>query len=218
MKMRASIGAAGLAALACAGSVRAHHSGFMYQTTPIWINGTVTRFEAKNPHTITTLETKSEDGQIRLWAVEGPPQTALDRRSGSGEYVPKVGDTLEVCAFPYKPADEIARDTRLSPPLDVSAQRRLESSTIEGSSPRFVAGHVLVMPNGERRVWEPHGLISECMRSSNDQGQPWLDFLNANPSAREQWCDQRGYAAVQSNAPLRAFVEEINGLLENPCK
>ena len=214
----AAAGLAGLAALACAGSVLAHHSGYVYQTTPIWIHGTVTRFELKNPHTITTIEARSEDGQVRLWAVEGPPQTALDRRSGSGEYVPKVGDTLEVCAFPYKPAEEIARDSRLTPPLDDSGRRRLESSTTEGSSPRFVAGHVLVTGNGERRVWEPHGLISECMRSSNDQRQPWLDLLNANPSARQQWCDQRRYAAVQSSASLRAFVEEINGLLEDPCR
>ena len=218
MKTKAAVQVAALAALACAGSVRAHHSGFMYQTTPIWINGTVTRFELKNPHTITTLEARSEDGQMRLWAIEGPPGTAVDRRSGSGEYVPKVGDTLEVCAFPYKPAEEIAGDTRLSPPLDVSAQRRLESSTTEASSTRFVAGHVLVMPNGERRVWEPHGLISECMRSSNDLRQQWLDLLNANAGAHQFWCEQRGYAVVRTNASLKEFVDEINGLLAEPCK
>jgi len=216
MKMRASIGAAALAALACAGSVRAHHSGFMYQTTPIWISGTVTRFELKNPHTITTLETRNEGGQVRVWAVEGPPGTTVDRRSGSGEYVPKVGDTLEVCAFPYKAAEEIARDTLLSPPLDPSDQRL--SRTTEDSSPRFVAGHVLVMPNGERRVWEPHGLISECMRSSNDLRKQWLDLLNANAGAHQFWCEQRGYAVVRTNASLKEFVDEINGLLAEPCK
>jgi len=190
----------------------------MYQTTPIWINGTVTRFELKNPHTITTVEGRSEAGQVRLWAVEGPPQMALDRRSGSGEYVPKVGDTLAVCAFPYKPAAEIARDSRLTPPLDDSGRQRLESSTTEGSSPRLVAGHVLVMPNGERRLWEPHGFISECMRSSNDQRQPWLGLLNANAEAHQLWCEQRKYAAVQSNASLKQFVDEISGLLADPCK
>jgi len=209
---------AGLATLACAGSVRAHHSGYVYQTTPIWISGTVTRFELKNPHTITTVEARGEDGRTRLWAVEGPPQTALDRRSGSDEYLPKVGDTLEVCAFPYKPAEEIAHDTRLKPPLDDSGRQRLESTTTEGSSPRFVAGHVFVMPNGERRLWEPHGIISECMRSSNDQRQPWLDLLNANAEAHQLWCEQRKYAAVQSNASLKEFVGEINGLLADPCK
>ena len=107
-KVRAAIAAAGLAALACSGSVRAHHSYLVYQTTPFWIAGTVTRFEIKNPHTVTTLAVESEDGQVLQWAVEGPSQTVLDRGSGSGEYVPKVGDTLEVCAFPYTPPrDEV---------------------------------------------------------------------------------------------------------------
>lgn len=62
MRKAASTLAAGLAALACSGSARAHHSGYMYQTTPIWIDGTVTRLELKKPHTITTLEDRSEDG------------------------------------------------------------------------------------------------------------------------------------------------------------
>ena len=216
MRTRATIvGAAlaALAALACAGSVRAHHSGFMYQTTPIWISGTVTRFELKNPHTIMTVEAKGADGQVRLWAVEGPPQTAVDRKS-INEDVPKVGDTIEVCAFPYRPAEEIARDGRIWG--DGRAQR--SSPTAEDSSRQFVAGHVIVMPDGEMTFWEPHGITSECMRSSDDQRQPWLDFLNANPRAREPWCEQRRYAVVQSNASLRELVDEINGLLDEPCK
>jgi len=201
------------------GSVQAHHSGYVYQTTPFWITGTVTRVELKNPHTITTLEAKSADGQVRLWAIEGPSQTALDRRSGSGEYVPKVGDTLEVCAFPYRTVEEIARDSRLTPPLDDSRRQRLESSTTEGSSPRFVAGYALATPDGAMHLWEPHGFISECIRSSNDQRQPWLDFLNASPRAHELWCsEQRRYAAIQSNASFHELVEELNGLLDEPCK
>ena len=189
----------------------------MYQTTPTWINGTVTRFELKNPHTITTLEARGEDGQVRVWAVEGPPQMALDRRSGSGEYVPKVGDTLAVCAFPYKPADEIARDTRLVPSLDASGRRWLESSTTEGASPRSVAGYALVTSDGASHLWEPHGLIGECIRSSNGERQPWVDFLNGSTRARELWCEQRRYVPVRSNAPLRDLVEEINSQLDNPC-
>jgi hypothetical protein len=187
----------------------------MYQTTPIWISGTVTRFELRNPHTITTLEARSADGQVRLWAVEGPPQTAVDRRSGRGAYVPSVGDTLQVCAFPYKPAQELAREGRLSPSLDVSTRQRLESTTTEGASPRLVAGHVLVMPDDTKRSWEPHGVLAECVRSSGDDIEPWLDFLDAE--AHDTWCEQRRYATIRSNAPLSDFVEEINGRLEKPC-
>lgn len=216
MRPRATTVAAALA-LVCAGSVRAHHSGYMYQTTPIWIAGTVTRFELKNPHTITTIEGRSDDGQVRVWAVEGPSQTQLDRRSGDGWHVPKVGDTLKVCAFPYKPAEEIARDTRLTPSLDDSVRRRLEATTTDGASPRFIEGHVLVMPDGGMRSWDPHGILAECVRTSNDAKQPWVDFLNTSSRALELWCQQRRYVAVQSNAPLRDLVEEINGQLESPC-
>jgi uncharacterized protein DUF6152 len=213
MRTRATIAGATLAALACAGSVRAHHSGYMYQTTPIWINGTVTRFELKNPHTIMTVEAKGADGQVRLWAVEGPPQTAVERRS-INEDVPKVGDTIEVCAFPYRPAEEIARDPRIWG----NGPARRSSPTAEDSSRQFVAGHVIVMPDGKMTFWEPHGFISECIRSSNDQRQPWLAFLNANAQARQQWCEQRGYAAVQSNESLKEFVDQTNALLDEPCK
>jgi hypothetical protein len=186
----------------------------MYQTTPIWISGAVIRLELRNPHTIITLEDRSQDGQVRLWAVEGPSQTEVDRRS-IDEQVPKVGDTIKVCAFPYRPAEEIARDPRIRGG-DISARR--SSPTIDGSSPQFVAGHVIVMPDGEMKSWEPHGIISECMRSSDDKRQAWLDFLNANPRVRDAWCGQRGYAVVQSNASLREFVEEINSSLDEPCK
>jgi hypothetical protein len=47
--------------------------------TAVWIQGTVVRFEHKNPHTIITLEDRSEDGQVREWSVEGPGQSRLDR-------------------------------------------------------------------------------------------------------------------------------------------
>ena len=217
MRSRQATMAAALA-LVCTGSVQAHHSHLDYQTTPIWISGTVTRFELKNPHAITTLEGKGENGQAQVWTVEGPSQTELDRRKGSDEYLPKVGDTLEVCAYPYRPVAEIASDPRLVPYLDDSILQRLEATTTASASPRLILGHLLVTTSGAMRVWEPFGSISECMRSSNDQRQQWLERLNANPEARKLWCDQRGRAAAQSNAPLKEFVEEINVLLAEPCK
>ena len=205
-------------ALVCTGSVQAHHSHLDYQTTPIWISGTVTRFELKNPHAITTLEGRSENGQALVWTVEGPSQTELARRNGNDEYLPKVGDTLEVCAYLYRPIEEIASDARLVPYLDDSILRRLEATTTENASPRLILGHLLVTTGGAMRVWEPFGSISECMRSSNDQRQSWLERLNANPEAHKFWCEQRARAVVQSNSSLKEFVEETNGLLAEPCK
>lgn len=203
-----------LVAIACAGSVLAHHSGYVYQTTPIWISGSVTRFELKNPHTITTVEARTEDGQARLWAVEGPPQTALDRGGESGAYVPKVGDAIAICAFPYRPAEEIARDSRIVGSFDVSA---LSSRTADGASPRLVAGHVLVTSDGARHLWEPHGFISECIRSSRDPRESWAGFLDANAQARASFCGQRQSAHVQSDASLKELVEEVGRTLDDPC-
>ena len=205
-------------ALVCAGSVQAHHSHLDYQTTPIWITGTVTRFELRNPHAITTLEGKSANGQALVWTVEGPSLMELDRRGSSDEYLPKVGDTLQVCAYLYRPIKEIASDPRLVPYLDDSILQRLEATTTEGASPRLILGHVLVTAGGAMRVWEPFGNISDCMRSSNEQRQSWVERLNAKPEARKLWCDQRARAAVQSNASLKEFVEETNVLLAEPCK
>jgi hypothetical protein len=203
--------AAGLAALACAASLQAHHSGYMYETTPLWIKGAVVGFEHVNPHTVITLEDRSEGGQVRRWAVEGPGQSQLDRM-GIRTDILKVGDVVQFCAFPYKSVAELSR---MWPGVDFAARRTLQRA--DGLSPQFVAGHVMVMPNGEKRLWEPHGLISECIRSSDDQRQSWLDFLNANASVREAWCEQRGYSQVQSTASLREFVEEVDGSIDTPC-
>ena len=95
-----------LATLVCAGSAQAHHSGFAYQTTPLWIEGSVVSFKHENPHTKIMLEERSADGQVRLWAVEGPGQTEIDRM-GAKLHVPEVGDRLKICGFPYKSAEDL---------------------------------------------------------------------------------------------------------------
>jgi len=214
MRKTATTLATGLAALACAGFARAHHSGYMYQTTPIWISGAVIRFDLKNPHTIITLEDRSQNGEVRLWAVEGPSQTEIDRMN-INDQIPKVGDTIAVCAFPYRSAEEIARDPRIG---GGDGSTRRSSPTTDGSSPQFVAGHVIKMTDGEMRFWEPHGFIAECLRGSDANRQAWVDLLNANPRAREYWCKGRRSAAVQANESFIGLVEAIDGSLYEPCK
>ena len=133
-------GLAGLAALACAGSVQAHHSHFVYQTTPIWINGTVTRFELKNPHAITTLEGRSENGQVRCGPSRARPKpgsiaaaaaTNTCRRSATRSRCaptptgrPKRSHATHACALRWT----------------LRFNERFESSTTEGSSPRLDSG------------------------------------------------------------------------------
>jgi hypothetical protein len=200
---RAAIPAVALLALACAGSLQAHHSDSMYEQTPLWVKGTVVRFENVDPHTITTLEERSENGQVCRWAVEGPGQFQLD----IGAKVPKVGDAIEFCAFPYKSAADLSR---IFPGVDFSWRSSPEA---DGR----VWGHLMATPDGEKRLWNPHGVIGECIRSSDDQRQSWLDLLNTNSSIRQAWCQQRNSARVQSTALLRAFVEEVDRLIDTPC-
>jgi hypothetical protein len=184
----------------------------MYEATPIWVKGTVVRFEHIDPHTVITIEDRNERGEVLRWGVEGPGQSQLGRM-GIDTDTPTVGDVIEFCAFPYKPVEELSR---MFPAVDFSARRA--STPADGSSSQYVAGHVMVMSDGEKRLWEPHGAISACIGSSDDQRQSWLDFLNANARARQAWCDQRRYAHVQSSASLRQLVEDVDRVIDDPCE
>ena len=215
MKNAMTIRTAAVAAFICmsAGSASAHHSFLSYQTAPLWIEGSVVRFEHVNPHTRITLEDRGPDGQVHRWAVEGPPQAALDRR-GAGLQVPNVGDRLKFCAFAYKSAADLSR---IWPGVDYSTQRWRE--LIDGSSPRYVAGLVMVASDGTKQLWEGHGTLSECVRSSDDPRQAWLDFIGSYRGVLETWCTQRrDYSVIRLDESLHDFVEDINRSLAEPCK
>jgi hypothetical protein len=150
------------------------------------------------------LEERREDGQVQRWTIEGPFPGRLNRilslnRMGVDEDFLKVGDVIEVCGFALKE--------------DVSSQR--SSPDTDGLPPPFVHGHVLVMPDGQMQSWGPYGKIDNCVRP-NDLTQSWLDFLNTDPLARDLWCGSRAFVRVASITP-KAFVDEINSLMTNPC-
>ena len=184
-----------ITALACAGSPRAHHSISMFDvSTPIWLKGTVVRYEPISPHAMIELAVTGEDGRVQRWAIEGPFPGRLNRilslnRMGVDEDFLKIGDVIEACGFPSKGAHDPSR--------------------------RFVHGHVFVMPDGRMQSWGPYGRIHNCVRPS-DQTRSWIDFLDSDPLAREFWCASRALVKVGSIAP-RAFVDKINGSMANPC-
>jgi len=168
-------------------------------STSIWVKGTVVRYEAINPHTMIELEETRADGQVQRWTIEGPFPGRLQRILRLNGMAPdedfvKAGDVIEVCGF---------RPKRRAPyPDDLSLF--------------FVHGHVLVMPDGRMESWGPYGKLDNCVRP-NDQPQAWLDFLNADPLAREFWCNSRAFVQVASTAP-EGFVDEINRQLTvDPC-
>ena len=186
--------AAAIAALACAGPLRAHHSISMIDiSTPIWVKGSVVQYQVINPHVMIALDERREDGQVQRWTVEGPILSRLSRYGLGADFL-KAGDVIEVCGFaPKENAD------KSFPP------------------PRFVHGHLLVMPNGRMQLWGPYGKLDNCVRT-DDPIPSWLDFLNTNPMAREIWCsDYRASMQLSALSP-RALVDEINGLMASPCK
>jgi len=204
MKKLLAVCSGTLVAIACAGAARAHHSYLMYDPTmPLWIKGTVVRFDNVDPHSLTRLEERTADGQIRSWIVEGPA-LRVRIRSDPALHIPQVGEVLEFCAFPYKSPEELAK---------LGAQ----FATRSPPNAQQVWGHVMVTPDAEKRAWNPHGITAECIRRSTDERQVWLKFLNTDEQARASFCGQRRSAAVQSNASLKELVEEIDRAIDDRC-
>jgi hypothetical protein len=183
----------------------------MYDTAPFWITGRVVAFEPANPHTVTMLEATSAGGQLSRWAIEGPGQSQLDRMT-PGMDAPALGEVITVCAFRYRSVEELSR---MFPEADFSSSRVLQAT--DGSSPRYVAGHVMLMADGDWRLWEPHGFIGACVLSSGLPRESWVGFLSTNDRARRLWCEQRRYSHVRSTASLQALVEEMNSAIVDLC-
>jgi hypothetical protein len=187
-----------IAMLVCVNPLEAHHSARMFEfTTPIWVEGTFVKFARINPHSVVTVEETTKDGQVREWLVEGPDLFGLERR-GIYENFFKAGDVVKFCAFPLKP--EFANPSR------------------DYTSPPFVHGHAVMMPDGKVSMWGSYGALSECIRSAgDDERAAWLDTLNSNPRIREVWCEQRK-RTMQQTQPWKSLVDEISGQMAAPCE
>lgn len=148
-KVMAACGVA-IAVLAWSVTLAAHHSLVQFDTTtPMWVKGTVVRFDRVNPHSRIYLDQTKEDGQTQRWAVDGPAPNAI-ARMGLGEDFLKAGDVLEVCGFVLK-EDGVFRPALPKPGL------------APGMSGRPLSGHLLVMPNGKRRAWSDYGVLEKCL-------------------------------------------------------
>lgn len=199
--MRSAILGMVLAIAVWAVPVAAHHSSSMFVlSSPIWMTGTIVRFDRINPHAIVTLEEKDRNGQSRRWAVEGPAPVQLDRRGFQPDLL-KTGDVVTFCSFPLK----------------AELLSLYSSRTSDGVTPqRFVHGHLLIR-NGQKSRWGSYGNLSECIRTSEEPRQVWLDLLNSDSQFGEAWCQQR-INSTQSTPAMKAFVEEFNKLLIKPCQ
>ena len=136
-----------VAVLAGAGVLTAHHSLVQFDTTtPLWVKGTVVRFDLVNPHVRFFLDQRREDGQMQRWVVDGPPSNNL-ARMGIGPDFLKAGDVVEICGFVLK--EEFA-------------------SNPNALSGRVLSGHLLVMPGGNRRYWSDYGVLHKCLNPGED--------------------------------------------------
>jgi hypothetical protein len=74
---------AGLASLAGATAVAAHHSvaGQFDATQRATITGTITKVDWINPHVYVHMDVTGEDGQVTSWRLESLP-TAMLRKAG----------------------------------------------------------------------------------------------------------------------------------------
>lgn len=146
MKKTMAAVAATLVALAWPGTMTAHHSIVRFDTSkPVWLKGTVIRFERVAPHAFIYLE-QTNGAQPQRWVVDGPAPNALSR-AGIGADFLKAGDVVEVCGFPLKAE------------FDAQAAASPASATLG----RAFSGHLLIMPNGKRQYWSDYGVLEKCL-------------------------------------------------------
>jgi hypothetical protein len=204
-----TIWGAALAAVACAGSVRAHHSATMFDFgRPIWIKGTVVDYQPVNPHVLFAIDVGSEDGEIQRWRVESTSLSGLARRGVPIDLL-KAGDAIEVCGFALK--DE--------------ARARVLAEYQRTYPAMYMHGHVLVMPDGTMRTWGSYGRLDNCVRPGDD-AQKWLDFINNDVGAKQWWCRARGMVTLPSagtqalfpSVGPQALLDEIDRRLTQPCR
>lgn len=151
MKKVMAAWAAAIAALTWPGALAAHHSLVQFDTTtPMWVKGTVIRFDPISPHARIYLEQTKDGGQPQRWSVDGPAANSIERMRIGADFL-KAGDVVEVCGFPLKAEVEAQRA-----PAPVTSNPNVLSG-------RPFSGHLLVMPDGTRRFWSDYGVLQKCL-------------------------------------------------------
>lgn len=88
--------------LLASGPMFAHHSMAMYnRSREVTIQGTVTKFQFANPHTLILVDVKKDNGEIENWTAATFPPNGL-RRAGWRRNSIKPGDQITITGFPHK--------------------------------------------------------------------------------------------------------------------
>jgi Family of unknown function (DUF6152) len=137
-----------LMAIACAGSLLAHHSLASFDTTKaVRVKGKVVRVHQINPHSFIYLEQTDADGKMQRWAVEGPNMLQLNRRGIASDFL-KYGDVIEACG--YLPKENVI--------WQVAEPSTTQAVSMAG---KLLNGEVIVMPDGKEMSWGDYG-VHKC--------------------------------------------------------
>ncbi len=92
----------GMALLAVAGPVLAHHSFAMFdQTKKVTLQGEVKEFQWTNPHSWVQLQVKNEKGETEEWALEALSPNVLSRMGWKRNSL-KPGDMITAVINPTR--------------------------------------------------------------------------------------------------------------------
>jgi hypothetical protein len=156
MKKMMAVWAAAIAVLVSGGPLAGHHSLAQFdRETPVRVEGTVVLFEVMNPHSRIFLDQTMGDGRVQRWVVDSPGLTLLTR-TGVPRDVLRAGDVIEACGFTLK--EDAASKRPLAEPVGSTSQ-----SSTPDTPDRFMNGHLIVMPNGDKRFWSDYGLLDKCL-------------------------------------------------------
>ncbi len=73
--------------------------------------------------------------------------------------------------------------------------------------------------DGSVRRWVVEGPGQSQLERISIANVPQVgEFLRSDGRALDAWCQQQSYEAVRNNAALSAYVSEIDGLLDQPCR
>jgi len=149
--------AALIALLALATPLSAHHAARLFETTiPIWVKGTVVKFNWGRPHSAIIVEEVQEDGSKIRWALENSGRLDMLERMGYTRDSFKPGDPIEACGFA---------------PKQQYAQRSSSPTAEGGTTPgphwldgaeRVITARLLFTKDGPEVHWSHYGPLELC--------------------------------------------------------
>jgi hypothetical protein len=135
----------------------AHHAARLFETTvPIWVKGTVVRFNWGSPHTAIIVEQVAEDGTKIRWALENSGRLDMLQRMGYTRDSFKLGDPIEACGF--APKQQYAQ--RLPFPA-VEGGQVTGPQWLDGAD-RVITARLLLTKDGPEVHWSHYGPLELC--------------------------------------------------------